>query len=260
MKNVYYTLLAILGAIVIISGINYLFPVGQERQGAVYDPQQNNRQLSAPTNGAAATSTGGSLAIGTYYFKLTSVDYAGGQTNPSSEFTCVVGVTNSACNVTFTPTTGALYNYLWIATTTGVYYGYNASATSTTHVKVTTGLTAGTLPQRNTAYLFNSGFDDGTSYLQAYVTADSLIKSGPTFVHSITYSPTDAAATAGTIAVLDAVANAATAGVNAATSTLYGVPAAAIIPNTIILDQVFDTGLYVDFTTTNDINVNISYK
>jgi hypothetical protein len=106
----------------------------------------------------------------------------------------------------------------------------------------------------NTAYLFNSGSNMPNTYLKAYVTADTLVKAGPTFVHSITYSPTDAAATAGTITIHDAL-NAQTG-----TSTIYGIPAAAIPPNTIILNQFFDTGLYVDFTTTADVNVNISYK
>jgi hypothetical protein len=220
--------------------------------GAVYDPVQDAKHIVAPSNGATATTTGGSLTAGTYYFKLTSVDYAGGQTTASSEFTCV-RQTTGACVVTFTPTVGAKYNYLWVATSTGVYYGYISTATSSTMVATSTGLTAGTLPQKNTAYQFNGGADG--FYLQAYVTADTLVKSGPTFVHSITYSPSDAAATAGSIAILDAIV----AGDNA-TSTLYGVPGAAISPNTIILNQVFDTGLYVDFTTTADVNVNISYK
>lgn len=111
----------------------------------------------------------------------------------------------------------------------------------------------GTIPTVSEAYLYNTIIPD--AYLWEYATADELIKAGPGFVHTITYSPTDAAASAGTIEILDAI----TAG-GGATTTIYSLPAAAISPVTITLDQYFSTGIYVDFTTTADVNVSISYK
>lgn len=216
-----------------------------------------DQALPNPSNASAATSTGGSLPAGTYYFKVTSLDHAGGQTSPTSEFSCSTGAemagTSTACRVTMTPTPEAYATRLWVGTASGVYSGY-LTATSSTLVATTTSLVSATIPSRNTAYLFNSGIEVDEAFLSAYVTANTLVKSGKTFVHSITYSPSDAAATAGTIAILDAIAP------GTGTTTLYGVPGAAIAPNTIILDQVFTDGLYIHFTTTNDVNVNVSYK
>lgn len=219
--------------------------------------------LPNPTNGAVATSSAGIMAgRTTIYFKLTSLDYAGGQTAPSSELSCAVDSypttgkgTTTGCTVTFTPTTGAASQRLWVATTSGTYYGYVAATSSTLVLATSTGLTAGTIPTSNSAYYYNGGARVQDFNLQSYVTADTLVKSGKGFVHTITFSPTDAAATGGSIAILDAT----TAG-NNATTTLFYVPAAAMVPVTITLDQTFDTGIYVDFTTTADVNVSISYR
>lgn len=229
---------------------------GGQNLGLAVTPDSGFITLPNPTNAAATAGVLGSLPAGTYYLKVTSVDYAGGETLASPQTTCTIPGTagTGSCAVTLTPTTGAASTRLWVATTTGVYYGYQ-TATSSTLVATTTSLTAGTLPQVGTAYYFNSGVQYDNTWLQAYATADTLIKSGTTFVHTITYSPTDAVATAGSIAILDAV----TAG-NNATTTLYSVPEAAIPPTTITLDQVFTDGVYVDFTTTADVNVSISYK
>lgn len=217
--------------------------------------------LANPTNGAAATTTAGQMVgTSTVYFKITSVDYAGGQTAPSDEFRCNVGAyytgAPDGCNVTFTPTTGAASTRVWVATTSNTYYGYKVGTSTTLIAATSSGLTAGTLPTSNTAYTNNNGFMGiQDANLKSLVTADTLIKTGPGFVHTVTYSPTDAAATAGSIAILDAVA----AG-NNATSTLYYVPAAALTPVTVTLDQYFSTGIYVDFTTVADVNVSISYR
>ena len=216
--------------------------------------------INNPTNLAAATSTLGSMVgTTTLYFKLTSLDYAGGQTEPSSEVSCALGpyLTGApdGCVVTMTPATGAETARLWIGTSTGVYYVYQ-TATSSTLVATTTGLTAGTIPTGSNAYIYNTGdLSLPEAYLKEYATADELIKSGAGFVHTITYSPTDAAATAGTIAILDSL----TASGSGTTTMIY-IPAAAMVVQTITLDQYFSTGIYVDFDTTTDVNVSISYK
>lgn len=91
-------------------------------------------------------------------------------------------------------------------------------------------------------------------YTYAYVVADTLVKTGAGFVHTVTFSPTDTAATAGTIFLYDKTTE--------ATPTIfaYSIPAAALVPVTVILDVSFTTGLYVGFTTTADVAVTISYR
>lgn len=91
-------------------------------------------------------------------------------------------------------------------------------------------------------------------YTYAYVTADALVKTGAGFLHTLTFSPTDAAATAGTIFVYDKTSE--------ATPTIfsYTIPAAALVPVTVTLDVSFTTGLYIGFTTTADVAVTVSYR
>ena len=92
------------------------------------------------------------------------------------------------------------------------------------------------------------------SYKGKHVTADNLVVTGSGTLHTFTLSATDAAATAGTITVYD---NTEVSG-----TVLYKeyVPAAALAAHTILLDREFSIGLYVDFDTTNDVNVFVSYR
>jgi len=85
-------------------------------------------------------------------------------------------------------------------------------------------------------------------------TADALIKTGAGMVHTVTCA-SDAAATAGTVAIRDAVA----AGAGTVMQQITFV-AAYFPPVTITLDQEFATGLYFDFTTTADVDCSASYK
>ncbi|MFA5990440.1 MAG: hypothetical protein WC803_12665 [Sphingomonas sp.] len=91
-------------------------------------------------------------------------------------------------------------------------------------------------------------------YSYAYCVADTLVKTGAGFLHTLTFSPTDAAATAGTIFVYDKTTE--------ATPTIfsYTIPAAALVPVTVTLDVSFTTGLYIGFTTTADVAVTVSYR
>lgn len=86
------------------------------------------------------------------------------------------------------------------------------------------------------------------------VTADTAVKSGAGFLHTVTIMPTDAAATAGTIVLYD---NTAESGTIIGTIT---VTAAWVAPVTLTFDCSFSTGLYVGFTTTADVNVTVSYR
>lgn len=86
-------------------------------------------------------------------------------------------------------------------------------------------------------------------------TADALIKTGSGFIHTITISQQDAAPTAGTIQIRDATA--------AGAGTVlfeWNLTTAVFVPFTVILDVTFGTGLYIDFTTTADVNVVGSYR
>jgi len=88
----------------------------------------------------------------------------------------------------------------------------------------------------------------------AYCTADTLVKTGAGFIHTITITPTDAAATAGSIILYDNTTEADTVIFN------YYIPAATLTPVTLTLDVEFSTGLYVGFTTTADVSATISYR
>ena len=91
-------------------------------------------------------------------------------------------------------------------------------------------------------------------YEGKHITADTLIKSGPGFIHSLTFSCNDAAPTAGSIIVYD---NTAESGTEMFNHTFTTTP---FVPFTVILDRPFTTGCYVGFTTTNDVNLGVTYK
>lgn len=83
---------------------------------------------------------------------------------------------------------------------------------------------------------------------------DTQVKASAGFVHTVTISQNDAAPTAGTIDIYN---NTAGSGTKIFTWTLT---TAVFTPFTVILDQVCSTGIYVDFTTTADVAVSISYR
>lgn len=91
-------------------------------------------------------------------------------------------------------------------------------------------------------------------YSYAQMTADTAVKSSAGFVHTVTFSCNDAAPTAGTIDIYD---NTAASGTKIFTWTL---DTTVFQPITITLDCNFTTGLYVDFTTTADVSVTVSYR
>jgi hypothetical protein len=85
--------------------------------------------------------------------------------------------------------------------------------------------------------------------------SDTLIKAGTGYLHSIVCWGADAAATAGTIDIRDAVA------AGAGTVILsFPIAAALLLPQPVLLDVPFTTGLYVDFTTTADVTCVVSYR
>lgn len=84
--------------------------------------------------------------------------------------------------------------------------------------------------------------------------ADTQVKSGAGFLHTVTISCNDAAPTAGSIIIYD---NTAESGTQIFNHTFTTTP---FMPFTLIFDVTFSTGLYVGFTTTNDVNVTLSYR
>lgn len=86
------------------------------------------------------------------------------------------------------------------------------------------------------------------------LTADTAVKSGAGFVHTVTFTCNDAAPTAGSIIIYD---NTAESGTELFNHTFTTTP---FVPFSVILDHPFSTGLYVGFTTTADVNVFVSYR
>jgi hypothetical protein len=85
-------------------------------------------------------------------------------------------------------------------------------------------------------------------------TADTLVKTGPGVLHSLTFSESDAAPTAGSIIVYDQTSEAVPI-IYSETFTTTGFRG-----YTVVLDVEFKTGLYVGFTTTADVNCLVSYS
>lgn len=86
------------------------------------------------------------------------------------------------------------------------------------------------------------------------VAADTLIKTGAGVLHTITFTCNDAAPTAGSVIFYDNTAESGTVLLNHTFTTT------PFVPTTVTLDAAFATGLYVGFTTTNDVNVTVSWR
>lgn len=94
------------------------------------------------------------------------------------------------------------------------------------------------------------------TYLQC--TADTQVKGTPGFIHTLTIQSTDAVPTAGTIIVYDNTAESGTE------ICRFDIKATANIgiqsSQTIILDVLALTGIYVGFTTTADVRLTVAYR
>lgn len=95
---------------------------------------------------------------------------------------------------------------------------------------------------------------EGQFSRQSDVTSDTLVKTGSGLLHTLTCA-SDAAATAGTLAVRDST----TAGAGTIMQQLEFV-ASYFPPVTLTFDYAFTTGLYLDFTTTADVHCSVSYR
>lgn len=93
-----------------------------------------------------------------------------------------------------------------------------------------------------------------TAFDYKLLAADGLVKTGTGVLHSVTFSCNDAAPTAGSLILYDALTETGTQIFN---HTFTTTPFA---PCTVVLDVAFATGLYAGFTTTADVNVTFSYR
>jgi len=87
----------------------------------------------------------------------------------------------------------------------------------------------------------------------AVATADVQVKASAGYLHSVTISCNDAAPTAGSIIIYD---NTAESGTQVFNHTFTTTP---FVPFTVILDYTMATGIYIGFTTVNDVNVSCAY-
>lgn len=89
----------------------------------------------------------------------------------------------------------------------------------------------------------------------AGIVADGSCKASAGFLHTVTCAGDDAAATAGSLAIRDAT--------SAGSGTIIqnvNFAAAYFAPVTMTFDVIFSTGLYLDFTTTGDVECSASYR
>lgn len=84
--------------------------------------------------------------------------------------------------------------------------------------------------------------------------ADTQVKAAAGFIHTVTCS-SDAAATAGTIDIRDGTAAGGGTLIQTLTYTTNNYP-----PVTLTLDVATTTGIYMDYTTTNDVDCVVSYR
>ena len=92
------------------------------------------------------------------------------------------------------------------------------------------------------------------AYEYKFCTADTLVKSTGGILHTITITCNDVAPTAGLVIIYD---NSAESGDVIFNHTFTTTP---FVPLTVTLDCIFYRGCYVGFTTTNDINVTVTYR
>lgn len=92
------------------------------------------------------------------------------------------------------------------------------------------------------------------AYKVQKVTADTLIKTGTGVIHTLTFTCDDAAPTAGSVKVFD---NTSATGTEVYEETFT---TTAFRGYTVTLDCAVTNGIYVDFTTTADVNCIVTYR
>jgi hypothetical protein len=107
--------------------------------------------LQAPGIGAVTTSTtGGTLAIGPYFYKVTALT-ASGETTPSGEGTVTTTTATASNTVNWNPVPGAIGYRVYRGTAAGAENTYFQVGTVSTFLDTGTAGTAATPPTTNTA-------------------------------------------------------------------------------------------------------------
>lgn len=91
-------------------------------------------------------------------------------------------------------------------------------------------------------------------YTYRKVTGDTAVTASAGVLGSLTFSCNDAAPTAGSVIVFDSLSETGTEIFNHTFTTT------PFVPFTLPLEVSFNTGLYVGFTTTADVNVTVAYR
>lgn len=91
-------------------------------------------------------------------------------------------------------------------------------------------------------------------YQGTMCTGDTQVLGAPGFLHAVTFMCNDAAPTAGSIIIYDSLTEAGTQVFNHTFTTT------PFMPFTVTFNRVMGTGIYVGFTTTNDVNVQVNYR
>jgi hypothetical protein len=146
----------------------------------VYGGLANPRQayLTTPVDLTATRSaTGGTLAAGTYYYKVSAVNGAG-QTLPSSQVSVTTTGTTSSVVLTWTAVAGATGYRVYRSTVSGTFNtpALLASPTSATYTDTGTAVGVGAPLTTSTATV--SGTADEGPYLNPYLEAAPILNGG----------------------------------------------------------------------------------
>jgi|GEM_PF-1898452 hypothetical protein len=141
----------------------FLCPAGYVIPSAVF----NGSYLTiAGTPVATPSASGGTIAAGTYYYKITALN-AAGESLPSTETSATTTGSTSSVVLTWTATAGATSYKIYKGSTAGGEANYFTS-TSPTYTDTGTAGTSGTPPAVNTAFVAAL-----STALQTQLTADS---------------------------------------------------------------------------------------
>ncbi len=143
-------------------------------------------ELAPPTSpGISCSSSGGSMADGTYYFKVTSADdYLGtNSTTPSSEVSCTISSSsgNGSVQISWTAAYGAQGYRVYKGNSSNGEDRYKAAGSSPYTWTTDTGATVAAVPSTTNAYLINLAGASGYSQIfsdRLYVTGTTSANNG----------------------------------------------------------------------------------
>jgi len=119
--------------------------------------------LSTPSGVTAATTTGGNFsATGTYYYVVTALDSNNLSSAKSSEVSCLIDPTSTACQISWSSVSGAAKYRVWRGTSSGGENQY-FETTATSYTDTGTTGTSGTPPSSPTSAYFAGNVGIGTT-------------------------------------------------------------------------------------------------